>query len=63
MLENFTSLGSSEKKLMQSVMLSTLEYVLDVGLDDAILTVLEDNPDLTIYPKLQKYAYEKEAAV
>lgn len=68
MLDKFIPLGESEKKLMQTIMLSTLEYVIEVGLDEAVSTVMNDIPDLTLFPEIKKYAGEhritcKEAAV
>jgi hypothetical protein len=49
-------MGKSDRKLMQTIMLTTIEYVLDVGIEEACSDVLKDNPDLSAYPKLKEKA-------
>ena len=56
MLEHFPNMGKSDRKLMQTIMLTTIEYVLDVGIEEACSDVLKDNPDLSTYPKLKEKA-------
>lgn len=56
MLEHFPNMGKSDRKLMQTIMLTTIEYVLDVGIEEACSDVLKDNPDLSAYPKLKEKA-------
>ena len=56
MLEHFPNMGKSDRKLMQTIMLTTIEYVLDVGIEEACSDVLKDNPDLSAYPKLKDKA-------
>ena len=56
MLEHFPNMGKSDRKLMQIIMLTTIEYVLDVGIEEACSDVLKDNPDLSAYPKLKEKA-------
>lgn len=55
MLERFPAMSQGQQKLTQTIMLATLEYVLEVGLDNACVEVLKDNPDLLMYPELQKW--------
>ena len=50
MLEYFRGMHQSEQRLMQTVMLAIIEYVLEVGLDEACANVLRDNSDLSAYP-------------
>jgi hypothetical protein len=54
MFEYFHGMSQSEQRLMQTIMLATIEYVLEVGLDEACENVLRDNPDLSAYPHLLK---------
>lgn len=56
MLEHFPNMGKSDRKLMQTIMLTTIEYVLDVGIEEACSDVLKDNPDLSAYLKLKEKA-------
>lgn len=56
MLEHFPNMGKSDRKLMQTIMLTTIEYVLDVGIEEACSDVLKDNPDLSAYPKFKEKA-------
>ena len=56
MLEHFPNMGKSDRKLMQTIMLTTIEYVLDVGIEEVCSDVLKDNPDLSAYPKLKEKA-------
>ena len=56
MLEHFPNMGKSDRKLMQTIMLTTIEYVLDAGIEEACSDVLRDNPDLSAYPKLKEKA-------
>ena len=56
MLEHFPNMGKSDRKLMQTIMLTTIEYVLDVGIEEACSDVLKDNPDLSAYQKLKEKA-------
>ena len=56
MLEHFPNMGKSDRKLMQTIMLTTIEYVLDVGIEEACSDVLKDNPDLSAYPKQKEKA-------
>ena len=56
MLEDFPNMGKSYQRLMQTIMLTTIEYVLDVGIEEACSDVLKDNPDLSAYPKLKEKA-------
>lgn len=55
MLERFPAMSQGQQKLTQTIMLATLEYVLEVGLDNACVEVLKDNPDLLMYPELRKW--------
>ena len=56
MLEHFPNMGKSDQKLMQTIMLTTIEYVLDVGIEEACSDVLRDNPDLSAYTKRKEKA-------
>lgn len=58
MLEKVPDMNKNMKKLMQRIMLSTLDFVLEVGIEEACKTVLSDNPDLDMFPNLAKYANE-----
>ena len=60
MLEYFRGMRQSEQRLMQTVMLSTIEYVLEVGLNEACANALRDNPDLSAYPCLAKHKVQIE---
>ena len=56
MLEHFPNMGKRDQKIMQTIMLTTIEYVLDVGIEEACSDMLKDNPDLSAYPKLKEKA-------
>ena len=60
MLEHFPNMGKSDRKLMQTIMLTIIEYVLEVGLDEACKNILKDNPDLTAYPRLAEIVISRE---
>lgn len=55
MLDRFPAMSKGQQKLTQTIMLATLEYVLEVGLDNACVEVLKDSPNLLMYPELQKW--------
>lgn len=55
MLEKVPDMNKNMKRLMQRIMLASLDFVLEVGIDEACKTVLADNPDLDMFPNLAKY--------
>ena len=54
MIEKFKDVKNSEKKFLETTMLATMEFILSVGIDNAIELFREFDPEiLNLFPKVK----------